>query len=178
MSVGLAFRWSRRRSVAQAPNSARVIAGPLGGQAAPDLHMITDFETSNQGAVEQAIDSWNRGNRSDYLRLCSEDVVLHGYAGVEPGLTNVRRFYEDWWRAFPGSQIVLNDVISAGTKVACRLVIEGTHAGAFQGIPSSGNAVSVSAFTILRFLDGKCAERWSLVDSLMLLRQIGALDAG
>lgn len=154
------------------------VAGILAGPTSPHLTMSTDFETSNQRAVEQAIDNWNRGDLSEYLRLYGEDVVLHGYAGVEPGLASVRRFYEDWWRAFPGSQLVLDDVISAGTKVACRLVIEATHAGAFQGIPSSGKAVSVSGFTILRFLDGKCVERWSLVDSLTLLRQIGALDAG
>jgi steroid delta-isomerase-like uncharacterized protein len=140
--------------------------------------MSTDFKESNQRAVERAIDDWNRGNLPEYLQLYSEDVVLHGYAGVEPGFANVRRFYEDWWRAFPGSKLVLNDVVTARNKVACRFVIEGIHAGSFQGIPSSGKAVSVSGFTILRFVGGKCIERWSLVDSLTLLTQIGALGAG
>jgi hypothetical protein len=36
----------------------------------------------------------------------------------------------------------------------------------------------VSGFTILRFSGGRCVERWSLVDSLGLLTQIGALKAG
>ncbi len=103
---------------------------------------------------------------------------MHGYAGVEPGLASVRKFYEDWWQAFPGSQLVLKDMVSAGDKVACRLTIEGTHAGPFQGVPSSGQKVSVSGFTILRFAEGQCIERWSLVNSLTLLTQIGALGAG
>jgi predicted ester cyclase len=68
-------------------------------------------------------------------------------------------------------QLVLKDMISADDKVACRVVIEGTH-------PSSGKAISVSVFTILRFVEGQCVERWSLVDSLTLLTQIGALGAG
>jgi steroid delta-isomerase-like uncharacterized protein len=140
--------------------------------------MSTNSETSNQRAIEQAIDNWNRGNLPAYLRLYGADVVLHGYAGVEPGLASVRRFYEDWWQAFPGSQLVLKDMVSAGSKVACRFVIEGTHGGPFQGIPSSGKAISVSGFTILRFVEGKCIERWSLVDSLTLFTQIGALGGG
>ncbi|OFW46403.1 MAG: hypothetical protein A3J29_18070 [Acidobacteria bacterium RIFCSPLOWO2_12_FULL_67_14b] len=137
--------------------------------------MNTDSEMLNRRAVEQAIDNWNRGNLLEYMRLYNDDVVLHGYAGLEPGFENVRRFYEDWWRAFPGSKLVLNDIISTEDKVACRFLIDGTHAGPFQGIPSSGKAVSVSGFTILRFVNGKCVERWSLVDSLALLTQIGAL---
>jgi steroid delta-isomerase-like uncharacterized protein len=133
--------------------------------------------TSNQRALEQAIDHWNRGNLPEYLRLYGADVVLHGYAGVEPGIAGVRRFYEAWWQAFPGSQIVLKDMVSSGDRIACRLTIEGTHTGPFQGVPSSGRPVSVSGFTILRFADGQCVERWSLVDSLTLLTQIGAMDA-
>ncbi len=139
--------------------------------------MQTDAEALNRQAVQQAIDHWNRGDLAQYLRLYSDDVVLHGYAGLEPGFGNVRRFYDAWWQAFPGSQLVLKDVIAADDKVACRFLIEGKHAGPFQGIPPSGRPVSVSGFTILRFLGGKCVERWSLVDSLGLLTQIGALGA-
>lgn len=139
--------------------------------------MTTTSETTNQRAIEQAVDHWNRGNLPEYLRLYAADVVMHGYAGVEPGFVNVQKFYEDWWLAFPGSQLVLKDTVSSGDKVACRLLIEGTHAGPFQGLPSSGKAVSVSGFAILRFVEGQCVERWSLVDSLALLAQVGALGA-
>ena len=139
--------------------------------------MHTDSEELNRRALEQAIDSWNRGNLVEYLRLYHDDVVLHGYAGIEPGLESVRRFYEDWWRGFPGSKLVPNDIISAEDKVACRFLLDGTHAGPFQGIPASGKAFSVSGFTILRFVQGKCVERWSLVDSLALLTQIGAMES-
>jgi steroid delta-isomerase-like uncharacterized protein len=137
--------------------------------------MQMETELLNRRAVEQAIDHWNRGDLARYLRLYTDDVVLHGYAGLEPGFANVRRFYEAWWQAFPASQLVLKDVLTAGDKVACRFFIEGTHSGPFRGIPPSGRPLSVSGFTILRFIDGKCVERWSLVDSLGLLTQIGAL---
>jgi steroid delta-isomerase-like uncharacterized protein len=137
--------------------------------------MPAGSEALNQAVVREAIDQWNRGDLAQYLRLYADNIVIHGYAGLEPGFANIHRFYEDWWRAFPGSKLVLNDIISAEDKVVCRFQIDGMHAGPFQGIPPSGKAVSVSGFTILRFVDGKCVERWSLVDSLALLTQIGAL---
>jgi steroid delta-isomerase-like uncharacterized protein len=136
-----------------------------------------DAETLNRRAVQQAVDHWNRGDLDQYLRLYSDDVVLHVYAGLEPGLENVRRFYDAWWQAFPGSQLIVKDEIAAADKVVCRLVIEGRHAGSFQGIPPSGRPISVAGFTILRFVDGRCVERWSVVDSLGLLTQIGGLGA-
>lgn len=131
---------------------------------------------SHREILERAIAAWNRGDLTEYLRLYSDDVVLHGYAGLDPGIANVRRFYEAWWAAFPGSQLILDDAVAAGDKVACRVRIAGVHGGPFQGVPASGAPISVSAFTILRFGDGKCVERWSLVDSLGLLTQIGALS--
>jgi steroid delta-isomerase-like uncharacterized protein len=137
--------------------------------------MESPVEALNRGAIEQALDYWNRGNLPEYLELYSQDVVLHGYTGLEPGWASVRRFYESWWQAFPGSRLVLQDVVVADDKVACRFAIEARHSGPFQGVPASGKLVSVSGFTILQFVDGKCVERWSLVDSLGLLTQIGAL---
>ena len=137
---------------------------------------ILDDDVSNREALERAIASWNRGDLSQYLRLYSDDIVVHGYANLGAGIANVRRFYEAWWEAFPASQLILEDVIAAGDRVACRFRITGAHGGPFQGIPPSGRPVSVSGFTILRFAAGVCVERWSLVDSLGLLTQIGAVE--
>jgi len=139
---------------------------------------VSDNQMSNLHALERAIASWNGGDLSRYLTLYSDDVVVHGYADLEPGLANVRRFYEAWWAAFPASQLALDDTVVAGDKVACRFRLTGIHDGVFQGIPASGRPIAVSGFTILRFKDGTCVERWSMVDSLGLLTQIGALRMG
>jgi steroid delta-isomerase-like uncharacterized protein len=133
------------------------------------------MDRANQRLVEKAIQDWNRGDLPAYMQLYSHDVIIHGYAGLEPGFDNVQRFYERWWQGFPGSQLILHDMIGTGDRIACRVVIEGVHSGPFQGVPASGRPISVSTFTILRFADGHCVERWSLADSLALLTQIGAL---
>jgi predicted ester cyclase len=139
--------------------------------------MQSPLEASNQRAVEEAVRRWNGGDLAAYLQVYSADVTIHGYAGLEPGFDNVRRFYEAWWAAFPGSQLVMKDLMTQGDRVACRLLVEGEHRGEFNGILPTGRPISVSAFTILRFAGGRCFERWSLSDSLALLAQIGAFPA-
>jgi len=131
----------------------------------------------NRVAVKRARDCWNRGDLSGYMQMYDSDVQLHGYAGVDRGLEQVQRFYEEFWRAFPGSQLVFEDIISAEDKVVCRFVVEATHAGPFQGLPATGKPIVMRGITILRFADGKCVERWSQADSLGLLVQLGALPA-
>jgi predicted ester cyclase len=131
----------------------------------------------NRAALERARESWNRGDLSAYMELYDPHVVLHGYAGVEPGLPSVRRFYEQFWSAFPGSQLAFEDIIAAGDKVVCRFVIQATHAGSFQGLPATGKQIVMPGITILRFLERRCIERWSQTDSLGLLVQLGSFPA-
>ena len=135
------------------------------------------FGDQNRVAVKRARDCWNRGDLSGYMQLYDPDVELHGYAGVERGLENVQRFYEEFWKAFPGSQLIFEDIISSEDKVVCRFVIEATHAGTFQGLPATGKKIAMPGMTILRFAEAKCVERWSQADSLGLLVQLGALPA-
>ena len=71
------------------------------------------FSDQNREAVERARDRWNLGDLPGYMQLYDSDVELHGYAGVDRGLENVQRFYDAFWKAFPGSQLVFEDIISA-----------------------------------------------------------------
>lgn len=126
-------------------------------------------------ALERAGQRWNAGDLAGYLRLYDEDVVLHGYAGVEPGLASVRRFYEGFWAAFPSSRLVFEDMFASGDRVACRFVVEGVHAGPFLNLEATGRPISLPGITILRFREGRCVERWSQADFLGLMAQLGML---
>jgi steroid delta-isomerase-like uncharacterized protein len=135
-------------------------------------------EQQNEAALAAARDEWNAGNLEGYLRLYAPDAVVHGYAGVEPGLAGIRQFYEAFWTGFPASHLEFEDVFAAGDRVACRYVLRGTHAGAFQGIPATDRSVTMPGITILRFAAGRCVERWSQADFLGLLGQLGVLPVG
>jgi predicted ester cyclase len=129
----------------------------------------------NVTVLRRAVRRWNEGDLPGYLELYAADAVLHGYEGVEPGLEDIRRFYEVFWVAFPGGQLSLDDVISEGDEVACRFTLRATHRGEFNGMPPTGRQVTRMGITILRFTGGRCVERWSQTDHLGLMQQLGAV---
>jgi predicted ester cyclase len=133
--------------------------------------------SANVRALEQARERWNAGDLFAYLELYDPGIVLHGYVGVEPGIASVRAFYEGFHAAFPQSELVFDDLIAADDKVVCRFTIRGTHGGPFQGLPPTGKPVVVPGITILRFVNGRCVERWSQADFMGLLTQLGAVPS-
>lgn len=124
--------------------------------------------------LSRARERWNAGDLDGYLELYRDDTVLHGYAGVEPGLESIKNFYVGFTSAFPGSQLVFEDVFASGDKVTCRFVVKGKHTGPFQGMPATGRSFELPGITILRFEGGKCVERWSQANFFSLLQQLGA----
>ncbi len=79
--------------------------------------------------------------------------------------------------AFPDMCVEVEDLITDGDRAAVRITLTGTHQGELMGIPASGKAISVQAMTILRFENDKCVERWSELDMVGLMTQIGAIPA-
>lgn len=131
----------------------------------------------NKAALRRAIEHFNDPeDKTGYFELYDESAMLHGYAGVEPGIESIKRFYNDvMWTAFPDGRIELYDVIAEGDEVACRFANNATHTGEFMGLAPTGNRTTLTGSTLLRFEDGKCVERWSQADFLGLMQQLGAI---
>ena len=116
--------------------------------------------------------------RQDYFRLYSDDIVLHGYQGVEPGLENVKQFYYAFWAVFPDAKVTVQELLEEGDTLCTRYVITGTQQEAFMGAAPAGQQIALPGISILHFRDGRCFERWACSDSLVLMSQIGAKIPG
>jgi len=77
--------------------------------------------------------------------------------------------------AFPDAHFVVDDVIAEGDRVAVRHTFQGTHQGAFQGIPPTGNRVAVSGIVIYRVAGDKIVEGWLNADFLGMMQQLGVI---
>ena len=81
---------------------------------------------SNRQTIGQALKCFaDPGKRQDYFRLYSDDIVLHGYRGVEPGLESVKQFYNAFWEVFPDAQVTVHELIAEDDTLVVRYVITG-----------------------------------------------------
>jgi predicted ester cyclase len=128
---------------------------------------------SNRQKVEHALECFGTpAKRNIYFELYSEDVVLHGYEGIGPGLREVKQFYTLFWDVFPDAQVKPQDIIEQGDTVVIRYVITGTQQKPFMGISPAGRPIELPGISIFHFRNGQCVERWTCSDSLLLLKQI------
>jgi len=129
----------------------------------------------NRTTFDRAITAWNAGDLDGYLELYDPGVALHGYSDGPMRLAEVRGFYEGVWAAIAGPHIAVHQVAETDDWLWCRATMSGTHAGEFFGVAPTGNPVAQPVMTALRFVDGRCVERYSVADMLPVLLQIGAL---
>ena len=69
----------------------------------------------------------------------------------------------------------VQDQFAEGEKVVTRFAGGGVHRGVFMGVAPTGKTVTWTGITIDRFEAGKIVERWTEINVLGVLQQIGAV---
>jgi steroid delta-isomerase-like uncharacterized protein len=129
---------------------------------------------SNRQSLGQALKCFaDPRKRQNYFQLYSDDIVLHGYQGVKPGLESVKQFYNAFWEVFPDAQVKVEELIEEDDALVVRYVITGTQQKAFMDVATVGQRIVLPGISILHFRKGRCFERWTYSDSRLLLDQIG-----
>jgi steroid delta-isomerase-like uncharacterized protein len=75
--------------------------------------------------------------------------------------------------AFPRYALAVEDMFAEADKVALRFTMRATYGGGFMDIPATGQQVAVPGIIIYRIEDSKIVEHWMLVDSAVLMQQLG-----
>jgi hypothetical protein len=78
-------------------------------------------------------------------------------------------------RAFPDLYLEIEGQTAEEDRVVTCLRMRGTQKGPLMGIKPSGRAIDVAGIRVDRLAGGKIAESWFHLDSLAMLRQLGAL---
>jgi predicted ester cyclase len=77
--------------------------------------------------------------------------------------------------AFPDLQVTVEDLIEEGDKVVGKNLVIGTHQGEYMGISPTGKSVTYNEIMIFRFVSGRIAETWGIVDVFSQMKQLGAI---
>ncbi|HXF99061.1 MAG TPA: ester cyclase [Gaiellaceae bacterium] len=134
---------------------------------------------THRDTVEHAIELWNAHDDRYFEEVYTEDLVTHGFPGdAPPTRDGMRALFHQMWESFPDIRVELQRFVSEGDLAAANLRISGTHEGEFMGAAPTGKRIEVDAMAFFRFdADGKVAERWTRLDEVGLLTQLGLMQA-
>ena len=111
---------------------------------------------------------WDRNVRPDFRR--HDPGLPYEVVGIE----GLQHHHEVLLTAVPDLNLPIHDVMEDDGKVLVRLRFRGTHKGDLFGHPPRGDDIDVEVFDLFRLEGGQLAEHWAMVDTVSLLRQIGA----
>jgi len=119
---------------------------------------------------------WNRGDENAIDRLMAPDAVVHGLR--DPGGGDVQGeaaflpFFQTFRAAFPDMQIVVEDAIVEGDKIACRCTVRGTHRGHTLGFAATQRPVEFTGMCFVRVRNGQIVEGWNNFDMATMSTQL------
>jgi steroid delta-isomerase-like uncharacterized protein len=138
-------------------------------------------ETSNKAAFRRFQDAMNTGDAELVSQAIDEvfapDVKQHTPFEATGAQTLKEMVFARLYRAFPDLHITVEDVIAEGDKVVERDTVTGTHQGEYMGLPPTGKSVAYHEIFIMRFVNGRIAEIWGVVDVFSLMKQLGMISA-
>src|SRR3712207_1541472 len=85
---------------------------------------------------------------------CVDDVLAPDFADLSPhvssegGREGMKQLLRQYFATFPDMRVAVEDVIAEGDKLAVRSAMQGTHQGAFFGLPPTGKPVAVARIDI------------------------------
>jgi steroid delta-isomerase-like uncharacterized protein len=144
--------------------------------------MTTTHDTPNKATFRRCVDAMNSGD-IDLIAQTIDEVFAPDVLNRTPlpiqatGVQAVKEVFATLLRAFPDLHITVEDLIEEGDKMTCRDTVTGTHQGEYMGVPPTGNSVTYNEIFIFRFVNGRIAETWGVVDVLAQMKQLGVIRA-
>lgn len=134
----------------------------------------------NKALLQRWFDEvWNKGRAEAIDEMFAADGIAHGLSDDPSnpmrGAADFKPFHQTFRGAFPDIQVVVEDMIAEGDKVAARCSVRGKHVGDHLGIAASNATIDFDGMCILRIRDGKIVEAWNNFDFMRMNRQIGLM---
>jgi steroid delta-isomerase-like uncharacterized protein len=138
--------------------------------------------TSNKATMRRFQDAANTHDAELISKTIDEvvepDVLIRTPLPIQAtGAELLKEVFARLHRAFPDLHVTIEDLIAEGDKVVSRNTVTGTHQGEYMGIPSTGKSVTYNEIFIVRFVNGRFAETWGVVDVLSQMKQLGVIPA-
>jgi steroid delta-isomerase-like uncharacterized protein len=119
---------------------------------------------------------WNKHQPSAAGRCVATDFIERD-PRLPQGLADRKRWVIKVSAAFSDHHGEIQNVMAEGDKVAVRVRWTGTNDGPFEGRPATGNKLVFSTSDYFRIENGKIAEHWDVVETLVYAVVLGLVSA-
>jgi steroid delta-isomerase-like uncharacterized protein len=137
--------------------------------------------TSNKAAFRRFHNAFANSGDSEFISKTVDEIVepdVKNHTPVEAtGAQVLKELFAKLHRAFPDLQVTVEDLIEEGDKVAGRNTLTGTHQGEYMGLPPTGKSITYNEIIIFRFVNGRIAETWGVVDVFSQMKQLGMIPS-
>lgn len=125
---------------------------------------------------------WNKGREDAIDEMFAADGIAHGLTDESGeamrGPIDYKPFFRSFRTAFPDIEVIVEDTVSEGDKVAARCRVRGKHQSDTLGFAATQQPMDITGITIVRVRDGKIVEAWNNFDFMSMFRQLGKLNIG
>lgn len=132
------------------------------------LHMTDPRRT----LVARWLAAGDAGDLDAFDDLFHPDAVVHAPLGLS---TTAVEDEKSVWRMgivnMPGIRHEVQEVVVEGDVEMARVVVSGTMASEFGGLPGTGRAFRIDQAVITHLRDGRIAEAWEIADIAALQAQ-------
>lgn len=145
-----------------------------GGFGMATARQATPSEADLEALVRAFYEPFNTGDVAVYERVLAPDWADHPLApGQRPGRAGFAPVIVAFRSAFPDLQVVNEEILVDGDRVAVRSTMRGTQTGPLFGIPATGRPIEAMAIDIHRIEGGQIVETWHVEDWLSVFGQLG-----
>jgi len=117
----------------------------------------------------------SEGDLSAANELLAPNFTLHVPLPCSPGIQGINDVISACRAAFEGLNVMIEDMVAEGDKVAARFTARGIHKGVFMGLPPTGRPITMTGIEIFRIENDKIAELWGEANLIGLMQQLGIL---
>ena len=116
----------------------------------------------------------NQGRFDALAEIIHPDYCYEGPDGAQlHGLDELRMLVAGYRAGFSDFQVDITSELADGDRVAMTMLLTGTHDGEFDGIPATGERLSLPMAVFTRIEDGRIVEDREFYDTGTMLAQLG-----
>jgi steroid delta-isomerase-like uncharacterized protein len=104
--------------------------------------------------------------------IYTRDFVAHA-ASANYNLEQDLAASGSWHLAMPDLKVVVERTVADRDMVAVHWQVVGTNTVAAGGMPGKGDRIGIEGMTFFRFVRGKIAEEWTVLDIATLRKDLG-----